>query len=98
MSIGTFVRAGCVATLLTAAAAVQAAPVTYTLDAANSGLGVTGSIDGQNISGQIGYLGGTSNKQEADRTNNTIKFLGGSSAIVPNRSGRYAPGAGPDPD
>jgi hypothetical protein len=88
---------GCAAALLSAATAtsVHAAQVTYTIDAANSGLGVTGNVAGESISGNISFIG-MSNTFRADRTGNTVTFLDGASGIVNNR-GKFLPGAGGDP-
>lgn len=86
---------GLAALALSTAASVHAAQVTYTIDAANSGLGVTGNAAGETISGNITFIG-MSNSIVADRTGNTITFLSGASGIVNNR-GKFLPGAGGDP-
>ena len=87
---------GLAAVALSTAAAVHAAPVTYTIDTTKSKIELSGTVDGDSIGGtQVGFIG-MSNTFAADRTGNTITFGGGSSAIVNNR-GKFLPGAGGDP-
>lgn len=86
---------GLAALALSAAASVQAAPVTYTIDTSKSRIELTGTVNGDPIGGQVGFIG-MSNTFAADRTGNTITFLGGSSATVNNR-GKFFPGVGGDP-
>ncbi len=74
--------------------------VTYTIDSANSGLGVTGNMAGQTISGAIGFVP-LSGMIDADRTANTVTFLPnaltGDTATADNRPGKFPPGEGGDP-
>jgi len=97
MKLGMFAGATGAAALVlfSSAAMVQAAPVTYTIDAGNSLVGLTGSVDGELFSGQISGVA-VSNQFKADRAGNTIKFIDGAAGIVANR-GRVLPGPDGDP-
>jgi hypothetical protein len=96
MKLGLIARAaGAAALVLSSAAAVQAAPVTYTIDANNSLVGLTGSVDGEFFSGQISGVA-VSNQFKADRAGNAFQFVDGAAGIVANR-GRVLPGPDGDP-
>jgi hypothetical protein len=96
MSLGLFARAaGAAALVLSSAAVVQAAPVTYTIVGSESGLGVTGTIAGEGISGSITYTPGMTGQFTGDRGASGVTFSGGSVSAANKGSYRPAPGGDP---
>jgi MYXO-CTERM domain-containing protein len=75
-----------------AALPASAVAVEYTIDSAESGLGVTGNLAGELITyrSPVNFLS-LSGTLQADRTGNTVTFSGGS-AIAALQSGNYTPG------
>lgn len=78
--------------VLCAALPASAVAVEYTIDAGESGLGVTGNLAGELITyrSPINFLS-LSGALQADRTGNTVTFTGGS-AIAALQSGNWTPG------
>jgi hypothetical protein len=98
MKLGLIARAaGAAALLLSSAAAVQAAPVTYTIVGSESGLGVTGTIANEAISGSITYTPGMTGQLTGQRSGNSVTFSGGSTTAANKGSYLPGPGAAADP-
>jgi hypothetical protein len=98
MKLGSIARAaGLAALVLSSAAAVEAAPVTYTIIGSESGLGVTGTVAGEGISGNITYTPGMTGQITGDRSASTVTFSGGSTTAANKGSYLPGPGAAADP-
>jgi hypothetical protein len=97
MSLSSIARAAvAAAVLLSAGISARAATVTYTIDPARAGLGLTGTVDGESIrGGQITEIAIT-DKFKADRTGSTIQFVNGEAGTVGTRN-NLLPGDGGDP-